>query len=219
MDIKGIRRLRLEELTANRGDKAKLARATGFSPSQISQWLSDDKTTSRQISEDTARVIEVSLELPVGWMDSANMTTTPDTNNRKHGHVYVQSYELWQGQVEKEIRFMSVSMNWLEKEGYSEGQIISIEMPDDSQAGLVNRGYEVAVNIEWGNELINDVYYAIKIGGSVTIRRVEYTYVDDIMLRCQNPDYSDQIVSKKEIEKLDVVGIAVRFQGSFPKTK
>lgn len=215
MSIKEIRKQRLAELTANRGDKARLSREADLSASQISQWLSGE----RNMSEDTAREIERARDLPVGWMDSATMNSSPLESEGIHKHENIQSYEFWRGEVETEIRVMSVSTEWLKAEGYTKNQIKSIVMPDDSQVGLVNRGYEVAINTDWGGELINDLYYAIKIGGLVTIRRVEYTYSGDVMLRCLNSEYAEQTVSKSDVVNLDIAGVAVRFQGNFPKSK
>lgn len=150
---------------------------------------------------------------------SDSMDTLPQDGGRDKNHIYVESYEYWSGDVASEIRFMSVPISWLKNEGYSSDQIKSIEMPDESQSGLVNQGFEIAINIEWGSKPLDNLYYALEIGGRITLRRIEYQYNGDLILRCLNEKFNDQRVSEAEIKDLRIVGVAVKFQGSFPKSR
>lgn len=213
MDMKSTRQKRLKELTDKRGEKKRLAEDSGLNPSQITSWLSGAK----KMSENSARLIEQVRNLPNGWMDSDNMDLSFDSPQMDN-HVYIVSFEFFSGQVDREIRFMSVSSAWLTSEGHSRDDVVSIEMPDDSQYGIVSRGFEVAINTNWGKKLKNNRYYAVRFGDSPpTVRRVEIQFNDDVLLKSINPDYTDQLVPANQVHELNIVGEAIKFQGVFPK--
>lgn len=65
--VDDIRRENLEKLVKENGTQAALARRVGVSPNQLSQWLG--KGTARNISSDSARMIEAACEKPHGWLD------------------------------------------------------------------------------------------------------------------------------------------------------
>lgn len=71
MDIYTIRKARLTALIAHEyGDnKAEFSRKTGISAPQVSRWLSDTATDTRNITEDSARAIEHKTGKPLGWLD------------------------------------------------------------------------------------------------------------------------------------------------------
>ena len=146
-----------------------------------------------------------------------DMVHKPRTDGGKDDqYAYVQSYEFWRGKTKTETRFMSVTLEWLESKGLVAGQLKSVEMPDDSQEGLVSKGYIIIVNVEWGEKLVNGAYYAIEIGGLITVRRADYEHNNDIVLTCMNPKYRDLSVPKNDVPALNIIGSAVRFQGDFP---
>ena len=134
-----------------------------------------------------------------------------------HDHVSIQSYEMWAGDIETEIRHMTVPAHWLADEGFSSAQIKSICMPDDSMAPMVMRGFEIAVNVRWGGTIKNGLYYALQIGDILTIRLVEHQFNGGLLLRPENSRYADQLVSASAIHRLTIIGEAVRFQGTFPR--
>lgn len=146
---------------------------------------------------------------------SDRMNSPAKEAGRNEGHVYVQSYELWRGEVEAEIRFMTVPVDWLETEGLIVDQIKTIEMPDNSQADRIRKGDIVAVNVVWDGNVKNDTMYAIRIGGQHTLRRTAFQANGNLILRCRNDEeYPDETVSRYEISELDILGEFLRFQGS-----
>ncbi|MGS1117447.1 hypothetical protein [Castellaniella sp. UC4442_H9] len=67
-----LRRKNLQRLIEKRfdGKQKNFTTSTGIAPSQISQWLSTgDGVSTRNISERSARRLEVRLGLPAGWLD------------------------------------------------------------------------------------------------------------------------------------------------------
>lgn len=64
-DKAAIRRDNLRKLCTERS-QTEISRGTGFSLSQLGQWLSGD----RNMSEGSAARLEKALRLPTGWMDS-----------------------------------------------------------------------------------------------------------------------------------------------------
>ena len=229
MDVKEIRRLRLAELTSVRGAKAKLSRDAEISPSQISQWISGE----RNMAEDSARAIEEALKLPNRSMDrleghattesrSGVVTSNSNTVNETSGMVYistenggrrmeftrVQSYELWSGESEKEVRGMTVPTKWIEEDDVNAAGLVSIELPDDAQGPRRAKGDVVVANTEYGDTLKNDKLYAIRVGATYTLRLVAILGNGDIRLCCANPDYkhAEEQIKKDDVGNLDILG-------------
>lgn len=71
------RKTLLQELLDSRfgGSQAEFARAIKRSPAQVHQWMSGYRT----IGDAGARHIEITLELPTGWMDGKNSNLPPVT--------------------------------------------------------------------------------------------------------------------------------------------
>ena len=68
-----IRRANLATLIAEAGSQRALSDLTGLAPAQISQWATaapNSRTrTPRNISDDSARMLEAKMSRPAGWMD------------------------------------------------------------------------------------------------------------------------------------------------------
>ena len=156
--------------------------------------------------------------LDTGKKYSGNIAPSHGVSEREKGHYDVESYELWQGFVEKDARAMSIPKEWFEKEGYKPEQIKFITMPDDSQAGIVSKGFDIAINVNWNGEIKNNCYYGVVLGGTPTVRGLEYQYDGSLVLTCNNNKFKDQEVPEKDLEKLKemIIGIPVKFQGNFP---
>lgn len=74
--IHDIRKRNLEIIleTEFGGVKARLAKAMGVSPNNISRYFSNTKD-GRTVSDDTARKVEDAVKKPRGWMDSLHQET------------------------------------------------------------------------------------------------------------------------------------------------
>lgn len=150
-----------------------------------------------------------------GMSNSPGDTLTHGSDSNQ-GHVHVQSYEMWCGIVEQEIRFMSVQAAWLAAEGVDADQLVSIEMPDNSFADRILKGDYVAINVDWGGAFVSNEVYAVMIGGSYTLRRAIIQASGKLVLQCRNRDFPDDVVEPGDIESLDVLGIFAQFQGMTP---
>lgn len=71
MNTKDIRRENLKRLIAERfgGSKSSFGRELGRTSAQISQWLSEGKSSSRNLGDQVAREIEAKLGLEENWLD------------------------------------------------------------------------------------------------------------------------------------------------------
>lgn len=131
-------------------------------------------------------------------------------------HVRIETHESWiDGETQKESR-MTVPSAWISSNGFNADGLKSITMPDNSQSSLVLEGYEIAIHIDFDGELKNNAFYALKIGGNITLRKIEYKATGGAMLRCVSNDYADESVTLDELANIEVIGQAVMFQGSFP---
>ena len=217
-------------------NQVEAANALGFgSPAAVSNL----KNGYDNIGTDVALRIEQLAELGAGMMVSPLSTPwTGESNtiqkkglhssvndpereyvftNTEFADVKIDTYESWIADGSARDCRMSVSKKWLSAEGFDSSQIKSITMPDNSQLGFVSKGYEIAINVNWGTKLRNDLFYAIDIGGSITLRKVEHRASGGLHLRCLNPDYRDESLTQSEADSLDVKGVAVLCQFVFPK--
>lgn len=226
---------RINALLGEKGAKpAHLAVAVGATRATVSDWTGG-KTKS--ISPEYLFKVADYFEVQEEWLangtgvkyrsGSAIQPTITDrtysdivpasteSGERNQGCVYVHSYELWRGEVESEIRLMSVPSHWLEANGYTADQLKNIQMPDDSQADRIRKGDLVAVNIEWGGTLKNDTLYAVLIGNKYTLRRTAFQANKSLVLRCRNDQYPDETIEEPDIGTLDILGEFALFFGSF----
>lgn len=208
--------------------------AAGHALSMSEQQVSNYSTAAKGMGEKLAARIEEAAKLKTGSLSSpdfeAHLHATNNAGSMARqkviasitavqsspGYFRLQTYDDWIGDNQG-ISLMSVPVDWLKEQNLDPNSLKTIKMPDESQRGLVGMGFDVAVNIGAKDTIVNDLHYAIKIGGVITIRRFEIQYNDDIIMRCTNPDFTDQRVISNDVESLEIIGVAVRFQGSFPK--
>jgi hypothetical protein len=77
--VKTINEIRLENLKAllaEAGSQAEIARKTGKSTKQVSQWFG--KGSARNISDENCRLIEECFGRPIGWMDNIHSASQPE---------------------------------------------------------------------------------------------------------------------------------------------
>lgn len=143
---------------------------------------------------------------------------TPGTGDILHDHqhfhgrlgglTHVRCYELDKKELSTEVHGMTVLTRWLEEEGISAEDLVSIVLPDDSQGPRRMKGDVVAINTNYGQLLKNDKLYAIKLGEKHTLRRIAYLGSGDVMLSCSNPDYkhAEERIHKSQIDNLEILG-------------
>jgi len=192
--------------------------------------VSNIKTGQKNMGESVARRIETMASLARGTFTDPLSTPfglqEPIAINKDGPHFnsdtvlsddFLQLDWLYKeaGDVQKAHK-MSVSKDWLKSSGLSADQVKAFVMPDDSQPDFVRRGYRIGVNTQWAKPLKHGHYYAIRLGGSVTVRRIEYRSNGDLVLCCSSESYSDEVVPPNAIDDLPIEGQAVIFQGAFP---
>ena len=230
------RRKRFSDLLGHYRGQSEAAEKLGFSSPQP---VSNLKNGHKNMGEDVARRVEEKAGLPAGALvDPLNIMWPFDfdddqftgvrepsfsDNNYSNsmdvrsatGGAYVQSFEYWKGLVKNEIRQMSVSKIWLATSEYKIDQLKTIEMPDDSQSDRIRKGDTVVVCVDWGGTLKHDTLYAVRLGGQYTLRRTAHQANGNILLRCRNRDYADETIESSSVDKLDILGEFVRFEGLY----
>lgn len=109
---------------------------------------------------------------------------------------------------------MAVQKAWLEANGFDIDSLRSFPMPDNSQSGLIEQGYEVLYNKDVKGPFIEGKHYVVLLGGVMTVRRIEHQVNGDIILKCLSTSYSDQIVSASDIPNIKSCGIALEFRAA-----
>jgi len=85
-----VNRLRMLIDSQFKGSQADFSRKTGINASQVTQWLSG----YRSIGEKVARKIELTLDLPINWLDQIDLNDGDnfDTNVQTRGSVPIISW-------------------------------------------------------------------------------------------------------------------------------
>lgn len=188
--MKEVRRQRLEKLLKERfgGSQKELAVAIGRSPAQISQWLS----RFRNISEDSARAVEVALQLPLGWMDVDNADNPLRTDSRpRHGEsvsllnnpdypaIRLVRFKLSAGASGFAIEYLDsestpivFKREWFEAHGYSPSKLFAIRVCNGSMEPGLYDGDTVIVNTSDINPKDGAVF-AANFEGELVVKRME----------------------------------------------
>lgn len=202
--------------------------------------VSNLKTGEKSMGEEIARRLEQLADVPKGYFvnplegesnlsettvnssqtDTIGPVTLNATNQGDSTNidrtVRIQDYSDWVSSTNEKLIGMSVSHRLLVQKGIKAEDLKSIEISDDSNTGFLNRGAAVAINVNFESPIKNGSYYAIALGGVVTIRLIDYQFNNDIYLRCNNDAITDQLVPASEVQSLDIRGIAVAYESVLP---
>jgi len=107
---------------------------------------------------------------------------SPRRGGRNKDDINVQSYELWSGAVDVEIRDMTIPASWLKEKGFKPEDVVSVEVPDDAQGPRITKGDYAAIATQYGKRPRNYATYAIKISDEYTLRLISLQRNGDIKL-------------------------------------
>jgi phage repressor protein C with HTH and peptisase S24 domain len=228
--IKDIRRRNMRKLADKFPSRAKFAEFLEKMPAYVNQIIG--KNPTKEIGHNLARHIEISFDLPSGWMDAdhsgeTGLTQTPKANAVDLGHADVYEGIDPIGPNEVQVPFFSevelaagngftniaditnhyirFDLPTLNGAGVRSDKVACCKVSGDSMEPVLPDGATVAIDTSQ-QQIIDGRMYAINHGGML---RVKYLYrqpFGGVKIRSANPDYEDELLSGEQVHDIRIIG-------------
>lgn len=211
-------RERLLMLSKEYGGQTGLSKRIDKSPAQISQWINgsaDSKTgKARSMKSDTAREIEVSLNLPRGWFDQPIDSIF---NKQLKGFIQftpidvetVASNGFNNDNYSESVQLIEVSENWARENISNNLNSISIITAiTDSMKPTFDKGDLLFVD-EKVNYYASEGIYVIASSWGLKVKRLELSMNGELKVISDNKNYPVDILKDEEINSLKICGKVV----------
>lgn len=211
-------RERLLMLSKEYGGQTELSKRIDKSPAQISQWINgsaDSKTgKARSMKSDTAREIEVSLNLPRGWFDQPIDSIF---NKQLKGFIQftpidvetVASNGFNNDNYSESVQLIEVSENWARENISNNLNSISIITAiTDSMKPTFDKGDLLFVD-EKVNYYASEGIYVIASSWGLKVKRLELSMNGELKVISDNKNYPVDILKDEEINSLKICGKVV----------
>ena len=211
-------RERLLMLSKQYGGQTGLSKRIDKSPAQISQWINgsaDSKTgKARSMKSDTAREIEVALNLPRGWFDQPVEATTA---NPRKGFIQFKLLNVKaaagvgviNSEFPESINLIEVSETWARKNiGNNLNSISIITATGDSMQPTFESGDLLFVD-EKVNYYCSEGIYVFSSSVGLKVKRLELSVNGELKIISDNKKYIEEILKYDEINSLKICGKVV----------
>lgn len=224
------RQERLQKIIDDRfgGSQAEFARAISRSAAQIHQWVKGH----RLLGDAGARHIEMTLNLPQGWMDIGS--TLPIQEKQAPSF---QSINVWESESDLEPGFVFVPRmtirlaagdgcevieesekdkrqafraEWIRTLGLDAKKLVCMNAQGDSMIPEINDGDSLLVDRSQ-TQIIDGKIYAIRFGNSLKVKRL-YKTLSGVLIQSANADknkYRDEEITGSNLEHIEVLGRVV----------
>ena len=231
-NMKSIDEIRLENFLAllGRYKQAEIGRRIQRSPGQVQQWAAKARKSpakgSRNIDDESARLLEASLNLPVNWMDNDH-----SASGTLPGAVPVVAYHpdeplddseieipalnvvvgagnrIHTEPVEEERRFR-YSLEWIRRYGLKADKLIRYKVRGSSMDPFISDGSWITV--EMGTTQVTDgSVYLLRYGDQISVKFLFRRYDGGLIVRSFNPSEPDVVVPAQDLEHIEVLGRVV----------
>lgn len=205
--LAGKRRTNLQAwMDKNNLSGSDLARRLGVQRAYTSLLFNPD----RSFGEKAARSIEDKLVLPVGYLDSDDDTplAVKEWGAPKDlpAETYAMVSRIGLSNEQEDGPALIFLREWLnQKKVTSQGNLRVLIVIGDSMANYLNDGDSVMIDL--GQTQIQDSQvYAIRYGSEVRIRRLSSRYDGGLIIRSDNPRYTEEALDPKEAKHVKILG-------------
>lgn len=211
-------RERLVMLSKQYGGQIGLSKLIDKSPAQISQWVNgsaDSKTgKARSMKTDTAREIEIALNLPRGWMDQP---INVEMAQPHEGYVQLKLLDIkaaaGDGAINAEypesVQMVEVSENWVRKNiGNNFKDISIITASGDSMQPTFSCGDWLFVDqaIKFYED---DGVYVFMSGAGLRVKRLQKLINGELKVISDNSKYKSETLECSELNSIKICGKVV----------
>lgn len=211
-------RERLLMLSKEYGGQTGLSKRIDKSPAQISQWINgsaDSKTgKARSMKSDTAREIEVSLNLPRGWFDQPVVSehATP-----QEGYIQLTLLDIKaaagigfdNNDYPESVQLIEVSEKWARNNlGHSFKSISVITASGDSMQPTFNCGDWLFVD-KATNFYDEDGVYVFMSSSGLKVKRLQKFVSGELRIISDNQKYKSEVIEDNEFNSIKICGKVV----------
>ena len=211
-------RERLLMLSKEYGGQTELSKRIDKSPAQISQWINgsaDSKTgKARSMKSDTAREIEVSLNLPHGWFDQPVVSehATP-----QEGYIQLTLLDVKaaagngfdNNDYPESVQLIEVSEKWARNNlGHSFKSISVITASGDSMQPTFNCGDWLFVDKATNFYEDEGIYVFTSLAG-LKVKRLQKLVSGELVIISDNQKYNSETLKSNELDSIKICGKVV----------
>ncbi len=211
-------RERLVMLSKQHGGQTGLSKLIDKSPAQISQWINgsaDSKTgKARSMKSDTAREIEIALNLPRGWMDQP---INAELSQPHEGYIQLKLLDIkaaaGDGAINAEypesVQMVEVSEKWVRKNiGNNFKDISIITASGDSMQPTFNCGDWLFVD-QAVKFYEDDGVYVFMSGAGLRVKRLQKLINGELKVISDNQKYKSETLVCNELNSIKICGKVV----------
>ena len=219
MDTREIRRTNLRFLAEKYGGQRALAEAANLMPNQLNHIIGPNPI--RNLGEQLARKIEISLGLTKGYLDtlhiqkSASFISTSDLIPL----VSFNTDDLLDGSFNIEfIKDGLIAKQWATDNNLDPEGLIQYVMPDENMNPNILKNDNLIIDTKRKN-IINSSVYLIIHNGILSVKRFFFMLGSEVKISNDNLDktlFPDIITSQDKLFHIQIVGQIVAIQRNLP---
>ncbi len=209
-----------ERLKLAMGDKSAraLAMNTDMSPTVVVKYINGESTPNVERLVALSEALGVSVEWLAtgrGSMRYSEQCYSYSTTGAKNDYAYVNMYdaEVSMGEgawndAEHIIYPLAFRKDWLKQNSIEPEQCAAIIARGDSMEETIKNGSTLLINLK-DNTLGRDGVYVIRFDGHLLAKRLQRSFDGSVIIRSDNPAYSEITVPKDKVNELHIVGRVV----------
>lgn len=230
MDTVQNRRARLRAWIDERcgGSQAQFVAVTGINQGELSGLL-----RTKSFGEKKARSLEAAAGMPTGWLDVAAddqlrlslgpavqtplrpVVVVESDDQVPEGMIIIPRYTVKASaghgepvlEVDTEGQPNYFRSGWAQKNGYRPDALFSIVAMGNSMEPLIQNGASLIVHRQ--TEIVSGRVHVLCRGDECYVKRLIRQMDGSILVKSENPDYKDVLISEDDPIPLHVVGLVV----------
>lgn len=196
-----------------------VAAACGMSDTVLRKYLNGESTPNVERLVAIAKSLDVTVE----WLATGNAEEQETSPYAKQfwGEQHCDEFEfvnLYDAQVsmgsgawndsEHILSKLAFRKDWLKQESLMADRCAAIVAKGDSMEETIKDGATLLINLD-DTSISRDGIYVIMFDGHLLAKRVQRTFDGGVIIRSDNPAYSDMSVPKDQMPQLSIVGRVV----------
>lgn len=204
--------------TETRVDNVELAEFCSVTEQAVSKWRKTGGISKQNISKVTQF-----FKKPENWLTAEKEPVgTPDflvsisyyrtqanTESGDGNAIAEDESDNYADTIEHDLKLLSFNQNWIMQRKFNATSLYLIEIDDDSMVPRMHHGDVVVINTD-DKEINSGKIYAIAYANNnVKIKMLKMDHKGNLIIHSVNKMHGDELVSKKDISSLVIVGRAV----------
>ncbi|MDE1909426.1 MAG: helix-turn-helix transcriptional regulator [Pseudomonas sp.] len=205
---------RLRRIASIAGSASALAKAAGISQGGMQRYMKGGEPT-RKVLISLAECTGVSLEWLMTGSGPEEVGGGSPHISTDETYAYVPLYDArcsaghgaWNENA-KVLTMLAFTAYSLRKQGLTPSMLSAIRVDGDSMAGLLEDGDTVMID-HGRNQLEAEAVYVIRLDDHLYAKRLQRLFDGSVRIISENKAYGDVVVSKTQLNDLEIIGRVV----------